>query len=475
MDHAGHPHRRDVHTGLPQLVGVHLPLVAQDVRLVGDDEGGGQPLQLVEGGPQRRGVDLGPLRGVAGVGVPEPLHAVAGEVVALGELEVGRGVEVGVGHRVQQDLRLEVDPRALLVHEGEDGRHAAADRFAGDGDPRGVQAVFRAVFEDPLAHGVVLLDLGGVLRLGGPVVDREDPGRVRADGEFAEEAVVGLVVAEDPAGAVDVEHHRQRPRSALRTDDAGGDGAPGARVHVDPLLVDLGAGDTRVALQAEQDVPALLRRDLVDPGMRIRRLAQLFRRGFQIGGSEGEGQSCPLPVAGTRVPGSRGRTAGRRRCVHLPYGRTVRPRRAGAPRIPPSFEAAPSSATRSPAAGVVSGSARRPPHPGRAARGRGGTPTGQPHEAAAGPAHPAAAPRLATASTPSGARGLTRSRPGRGPPHPGTVHPPGDRLPGRWRGRRAVGRRPPGSRRAVRRPGRVLRRCGLPGPSAPPPAPPPGT
>ncbi|ROP55550.1 alpha/beta hydrolase family protein [Streptomyces sp. PanSC9] len=35
---------------------------------------------------------------------------------------------------VEQDLGLEVDPAALLVHQREDRRHAAADRLAGDGD-----------------------------------------------------------------------------------------------------------------------------------------------------------------------------------------------------------------------------------------------------------------------------------------------------------------------------------------------------
>ncbi|GHF50183.1 hypothetical protein GCM10010504_17860 [Streptomyces griseus] len=78
--------------------------------------------------------------------------------------------------------------------------------------------------------------------------------------------------------------HRQRTGGPRGPDDPGADRAPLARVHVDPLLVDLGTGHAQVALQAEQKVTALLRGDLVDPRVRVRGLAQLLRRGFEVGG-----------------------------------------------------------------------------------------------------------------------------------------------------------------------------------------------
>ncbi len=53
VDHAGHADGGHVHTGLAQLVGVLLALVAQDVGLVGDDQGGGQALEPLRGGLER--------------------------------------------------------------------------------------------------------------------------------------------------------------------------------------------------------------------------------------------------------------------------------------------------------------------------------------------------------------------------------------------------------------------------------------
>jgi hypothetical protein len=45
------PDRRNGDTGLPKLVGVSLALVAQHVRLAGDDERRREPLQLLAAGP----------------------------------------------------------------------------------------------------------------------------------------------------------------------------------------------------------------------------------------------------------------------------------------------------------------------------------------------------------------------------------------------------------------------------------------
>src|SRR5579862_3814556 len=88
---------RDAHPGLPQLVGVGFPLIAQDVGLGGDDERRWEPLQLLDAGPQRRGSDLVALGRVTRVLIPSPHHGVAPQVVALGELVVGLRVEGGVG------------------------------------------------------------------------------------------------------------------------------------------------------------------------------------------------------------------------------------------------------------------------------------------------------------------------------------------------------------------------------------------
>jgi hypothetical protein len=53
VDDALVAHGGDVVAGGPELGGVGLALVPQDVGLVGDDQSLGQPLELVEAGPQR--------------------------------------------------------------------------------------------------------------------------------------------------------------------------------------------------------------------------------------------------------------------------------------------------------------------------------------------------------------------------------------------------------------------------------------
>ena len=87
---------------------------------------------------------------------------------------------------------------------------------------------------------------------------------------------------------MDVEDHRQWAGRALGSNDAGADRAPLPGVDLDPLLIDVGTLDTFSALQVGEDLAALLRWDLVDPGMRIDLLAQLLRLGLEGGCDGGE-------------------------------------------------------------------------------------------------------------------------------------------------------------------------------------------
>jgi zinc/manganese transport system permease protein len=102
-------------SGRAELAGVGLAFVAKDVGLAGDHQGRRQPGQLLGRGTQRGGGDPCPLVLVSGVLVPEPLHGVPAQEVAGGELLVGRGVEPGVGDRVQEHLRGEGDCEACGV------------------------------------------------------------------------------------------------------------------------------------------------------------------------------------------------------------------------------------------------------------------------------------------------------------------------------------------------------------------------
>src|SRR3954465_8767835 len=94
--------RRHVDAGRAQLAPVGLTLVAQDVRLGGDDQRRRQPGELLDARAQRRRRDLVALRLFGRVLVPEPLHRVAPEEVAGGELAVRLGVEARVRDRVEQ-------------------------------------------------------------------------------------------------------------------------------------------------------------------------------------------------------------------------------------------------------------------------------------------------------------------------------------------------------------------------------------
>src|SRR3954451_6317550 len=104
MDDALVARGRHVHARLTELACVRLTLVAQDIGLGGDHERLRKADKFLRRRPQRRGGDFGALVLVA-VLVPEPLHRVTAQEVALGELLVRVGVQAGVCNRVEQELR----------------------------------------------------------------------------------------------------------------------------------------------------------------------------------------------------------------------------------------------------------------------------------------------------------------------------------------------------------------------------------
>ena len=148
-----------------ELGSVVLALIAQYVSLVDYQQGRRQPGELLGRRQARGGSDLRPLRRVRSVGVPEPLHCLAAEIVATGELVVGGGVHGGVGDRVVHRLLSEADVTAVFGHQRQRRGHVATDRFAGYGHPGGVHALGRAVARDPLGGGIALLDGDRVVRL----------------------------------------------------------------------------------------------------------------------------------------------------------------------------------------------------------------------------------------------------------------------------------------------------------------------
>jgi hypothetical protein len=100
---------------------------------------------------------------------------------------------------------------------------------------------------------------------GGAAVVGEHHRGLRADGELADEPVVGVVVAEDPAGAVEVDDHRQRPAGALGAQDAHRHPAGGAAGHGGVLDVD-GRLLDRAGLELIDGPATLVRAELKQVG-----------------------------------------------------------------------------------------------------------------------------------------------------------------------------------------------------------------
>jgi hypothetical protein len=94
------------------------------------------------------------------------------------------------------------------------------------------------------------------------VIDENHRG-VGADGDLAGHAVMGLLVAKDPAAAMEVHHDRQRAARALRPDDANPHRSGGADGKGRVLDGGRQLGD-RLGLSAGQDVTGGIRAQGVD-------------------------------------------------------------------------------------------------------------------------------------------------------------------------------------------------------------------
>jgi hypothetical protein len=101
----------DGNAGVAQPGGVGAPVVAQRVELRGGDEGGREARVVAR--PQRRDAPVAGDRLVGDAMVPEPMHRLALEQVALGVLVRRCGVPAVIDGWVDQALK--GDPRPALV------------------------------------------------------------------------------------------------------------------------------------------------------------------------------------------------------------------------------------------------------------------------------------------------------------------------------------------------------------------------
>ena len=131
-----------------------------------------------------------------------------------------------------------------MARQGERGAHVAANGIAGDRDPRGVETLLGAVLGDPAGDRIRLLERGRIAGLRREAVVGEDDGCTGPGRELADQAVVGVAVAEHPAGAVDVHDHGKRSDRSPWAQDANGHLAgrsawKGGVLDVDVRLCDL--------------------------------------------------------------------------------------------------------------------------------------------------------------------------------------------------------------------------------------------
>ena len=107
---------------------------------------GGRPCSWAVVAFKRRGIDFPALSCVSGVVVPEPLHQVLGqEAFFAAQLIVGRGLEVGVGDRPQQELVPNRRGCLISLAIQADHGHIANHVAAGHGEARAINADFLAV------------------------------------------------------------------------------------------------------------------------------------------------------------------------------------------------------------------------------------------------------------------------------------------------------------------------------------------
>jgi Helix-turn-helix domain len=158
-------------------------------------------------------------------------------------VRAGPHIDVGVGDRVEEHLVAEHRTAALLGQQRDRSAQVPTDAVPSDRDAAAVESTLLPVLGDSPGHGVALLEGRGVFGLWGAAVVGEHHRGLCADGELADEPVVGVVVAEDPTGAVEVEEHRQGPAGALWAQDAhrhlaGRAAGQGGVLDVDGRLLD---------------------------------------------------------------------------------------------------------------------------------------------------------------------------------------------------------------------------------------------
>src|SRR5215470_13021800 len=127
MNRAVVANRVDVYARLFQLSRVCLALVAQGIVLRGDDEGGGQALELINAGAKRRHIRIVTGSCLGSIEVPTIFHESTRQKSARAVLLIGRRIDAGVGRRNKEHLVADLGSLAVLAYQSKCGSHVAAD------------------------------------------------------------------------------------------------------------------------------------------------------------------------------------------------------------------------------------------------------------------------------------------------------------------------------------------------------------
>ena len=113
-------------------------------------------------------------------------------------------IEIGIRHRVTENLEIDLRATSFLRKQGGDGGHIASHAVASDREARRINPNRSAMLSDPRCRGVCLLDGDRISGLRRASILNEHHGCLRASGDLTHEAIVRLFIAQNPPTPVEV-------------------------------------------------------------------------------------------------------------------------------------------------------------------------------------------------------------------------------------------------------------------------------
>ena len=198
----------DRHACRSQCFGVGDTLVTQRIELTGHHESRGQARELAA---ERRNARVGAIGGRA-VDVPEPVHQRPRQEIARRIFVVGRTIEGAVGDRAYQKLARDLRAAAVARQLAGDGCDVAAGAPARDQNRSRHAAELGRVLGDPARRRIAVFCRGREAVFGRMTIPDTDEDHPGTPAHVAAERIVGLLVTQHPAAAMEIDHNRMWPR-----------------------------------------------------------------------------------------------------------------------------------------------------------------------------------------------------------------------------------------------------------------------